>query len=359
MMLKRNRSIALQIFFCIFFLVYNSELYSRPHLRFSKKHKVQYNGPTRILVAKNFYLQKPEEKIFRTKAYTLKVYSRKFAQANAIYFEIKKRKADEAFYKRPQLSFNQHKIPVSTTSWGYRALFGVSPKKKEGYHKINIKVHVASIENDPYIYEKTHNIWIRKTDFPVSKGKIYIRNSRKNASKKLSYRQKQKIKRFSREKARAFRYFSDEIFIRSTLAHPRNRHFITSPFWSTRFIARFKKRNNRTIQIRDRIRIHKGLDLRARTGAPIYAMADGKIIISTKMFYEGNFILIDHGQGIMSGYMHLSKRYVYKGNIVRARQQIGRAGATGAVTGAHLHLLLHIRGVPVDPLSLLSLPIHK
>ena len=69
--------------------------------------------------------------------------------------------------------------------------------------------------------------------------------------------------------------------------------------------------------------------------------------------------MIDHGNGIFTGYMHLSKFEVREGDRVKAGQLIGESGATGRARGAHLHLNLWIRGTPVDPLSLLSLPVRQ
>lgn len=123
-------------------------------------------------------------------------------------------------------------------------------------------------------------------------------------------------------------------------------------------MARFQRIGKRTIQLKPRVRIHKGIDLRARTGTPIYSIADGRVVIAKRMVFEGNFVLVEHGQGIFSGYMHLSKINVRKNKKIRSGQLIGYSGATGAVSGAHLHLLLQIRNVPVDPLSLLSLPVR-
>ena len=222
---------------------------------------------------------------------------------------------------------------------------------------------MAAISSEPYAYSGRHYFWIRKTRFPVSHEKIYISGSRRAASRRISAKQRRRIRenirRFASEKKRAFEKYTDKILIKNQLSHPRTDHFVTSPFWSTRYVARFRRKNNRTIQIKPKKRIHRGLDLRAQTGAPVYAMADGRIVLSKRMHYEGNFILIDHGQGIFSGYMHLHRRYVYRGQYIRAGRQIGTAGATGSVTGAHLHLLLYARRVTVDPLSLLSLPVRS
>ena len=97
---------------------------------------------------------------------------------------------------------------------------------------------------------------------------------------------------------------------------------------------------------------HRGVDLRGAEGTPIKAMADGKVVIAQNMYFAGNTVYLDHGQGVISSYAHMSRLDVKPGEMVKAGQQIGLVGATGRVTGPHLHLGLNILGVAVDPLSL-------
>ena len=88
-------------------------------------------------------------------------------------------------------------------------------------------------------------------------------------------------------------------------------------------------------------------------------MADGIVVLSHTMFYEGNMVVVDHGNQVFSYYQHLESRKVKEGERVRAGDVIGGAGATGMVTGPHLHVAFSIRGVHVDPLSILSLPVSR
>jgi murein DD-endopeptidase MepM/ murein hydrolase activator NlpD len=88
-------------------------------------------------------------------------------------------------------------------------------------------------------------------------------------------------------------------------------------------------------------------------------MAAGKVVLSQPMHYQGNFVIIDHGQKKYSYYMHLHKLLSEEGDMVKAGEQIGEVGSTGGSTAPHLHVSFLINNVHVDPLSLLSLPVRK
>jgi murein DD-endopeptidase MepM/ murein hydrolase activator NlpD len=86
----------------------------------------------------------------------------------------------------------------------------------------------------------------------------------------------------------------------------------------------------------------------------IYATAPGVVVLSEKLFVRGNATIIDHGQGIYSGYWHQEESYVSVGDVVTAGQLIGKIGGTGRVTGPHLHWEIWVNGVQVDPLDWLD-----
>lgn len=97
---------------------------------------------------------------------------------------------------------------------------------------------------------------------------------------------------------------------------------------------------------------HTGTDLRGPTGTPILAVADGVVVLAEAQYYSGNAVFIDHGQGVVSMYGHLSAFAVKKGDKVKRGQLIGKVGATGRVTGPHLHSSLFVQGVAVDIMPL-------
>ena len=100
---------------------------------------------------------------------------------------------------------------------------------------------------------------------------------------------------------------------------------------------------------------HSGADLRATTGTPIYAANRGRVVLAKDLFFSGNAVFIDHGYGLFTTYLHLSKIDVTVGDIVERGQQLGLAGATGRVTGPHLHWGVRLVDARVDPFSLVRL----
>jgi murein DD-endopeptidase MepM/ murein hydrolase activator NlpD len=100
---------------------------------------------------------------------------------------------------------------------------------------------------------------------------------------------------------------------------------------------------------------HSGADLRATTGTPIYAANRGRVVLAKDLFFSGNAVFIDHGLGVYSVYLHLSEIRVVPGEMLEKGTLLGLAGATGRVTGPHLHWGARVQDARVDPFSLLGL----
>jgi murein DD-endopeptidase MepM/ murein hydrolase activator NlpD len=94
---------------------------------------------------------------------------------------------------------------------------------------------------------------------------------------------------------------------------------------------------------------HSGLDFAVPTGTPVAAPADGKVILTGDYFFNGNTVFLDHGQGLISMYCHLSVIDVKTGDTLARGQVLGKVGATGRVTGAHLHWNVSLNDARVDP----------
>jgi murein DD-endopeptidase MepM/ murein hydrolase activator NlpD len=100
---------------------------------------------------------------------------------------------------------------------------------------------------------------------------------------------------------------------------------------------------------------HQGLDFRVPTGTPVSAVNGGTVILARPLYFEGNCVVIDHGQGLLTLYLHLSEMRVKEGERVAKGQPIGLSGGTGRATGPHLHLAVRWQGVYLNPAGLLSL----
>jgi len=100
---------------------------------------------------------------------------------------------------------------------------------------------------------------------------------------------------------------------------------------------------------------HSGMDLKAAMGLPVKAPAAGKVLLADGLFFAGKTIILDHGLGLTTQYAHLSKFLVKPGDMVKKGQIIGKVGATGRVTGPHLHWALKFYGSRIDPYSLVFL----
>ena len=102
--------------------------------------------------------------------------------------------------------------------------------------------------------------------------------------------------------------------------------------------------------------LHNGFDIAVPRGTPVYAMADGIVrLAADNFYYPGNYILLDHGQGLNSSYLHLNKMLVKTGDRVKKGDVIGKVGTTGRSTGPHLHWTVQWYLRRIDPARLLEM----
>lgn len=104
---------------------------------------------------------------------------------------------------------------------------------------------------------------------------------------------------------------------------------------------------------------HNGLDIAAGVGADILAPASATVIGAGNYFFNGNTVFLDHGQGLISAYLHMSEIAVRVGQQVRQGQRIGAVGATGRVTGPHLHWIVYLNKETIDPALFISQDIPR
>jgi len=105
--------------------------------------------------------------------------------------------------------------------------------------------------------------------------------------------------------------------------------------------------------------VHQGLDYAVSTGTPVSVLNSGTVLLARPMFFEGNCVVVNHGQGLLTLYMHLSKIGVKEGEHVKGGQVLGLSGGTGRATGPHLHIAVRWQGTYLDPTKVLTLHIPE
>ena len=100
---------------------------------------------------------------------------------------------------------------------------------------------------------------------------------------------------------------------------------------------------------------HSGTDFKSPLGTPVLSLSNGRVALVADLFYTGQTVVVDHGEGLFSVYAHLSKVLVADGDELQVGEALGEVGSTGRSTGAHLHLTVKLLGERVDPLALLAI----
>lgn len=104
--------------------------------------------------------------------------------------------------------------------------------------------------------------------------------------------------------------------------------------------------------------VHTGLDIRGRPGEKVWASNNGRVVVAKDTFFGGNTIVLDHGEGIYTVYMHLKEMDVELGQDVKKGEVIGLVGSTGRATGPHLHFGVKVDGINVNPEAMVKLPLY-
>ena len=163
-------------------------------------------------------------------------------------------------------------------------------------------------------------------DFPATRLRVANRFTAPDAAT---------LKRIQRERTTVravLRTATDQPLWRGPFELPLN-GVTTSPYGQRRLF------NN---ELRSR---HTGHDIDGDTGDPVSASNSGRVVISRDLFFNGGAVFIDHGLGLYTGYFHLSRRDVAEGQWVEKGEQVGLVGATGRVTGPHLHWSVYLNGI--------------
>jgi hypothetical protein len=230
---------------------------------------------------------------------------------------------------KPELRYRGRHILVQPQGESWLAIIGIPLSAQPGTHTIeDIKTH-----------SKTH-FKVSAKDYPDQH--ITLKNKRMVNPNPLD------IERINREKktlVSALATWSERPaqvdFILPTTGR------LSSPFGLRRFFNGQARKP------------HSGLDIAAPTDTPVRVPADGIIIDVGNYFFNGNTVLVDHGQGLITGYFHLNKTHVSIGNHVSQGDIIADVGETGRVTGPHLHWNVYLNKTKVDPVFFIREHMHQ
>lgn len=141
-------------------------------------------------------------------------------------------------------------------------------------------------------------------------------------------------------------------------------HLVAMPQWSGEFIKPVAAPSTESFGMtrvynEELTSQHRGTDFPVKEGAAVVASNAGTVVLARELFYEGNCVIIDHGQHFATIYMHLSKIEVKVGERVKKEQRVGLSGATGRVTGPHLHMGVRWNGAYLNPTKLVALTLPE
>ncbi len=130
--------------------------------------------------------------------------------------------------------------------------------------------------------------------------------------------------------------------------------------WAGRFLMPLANKTStqfgtKRIMNKKKISVHRGVDVKGGKGEPVKAFNKGKVVLAEELFFGGKTIILDHGQGIFSIYMHMSGFNAEPMDIVSKGKVIGFVGSSGRATGPHLHFGVKVQSINVNPVSLIEL----
>ncbi|MBV1889101.1 MAG: peptidoglycan DD-metalloendopeptidase family protein [Proteobacteria bacterium] len=234
----------------------------------------------------------------------------------------------------PVVHFQNHRVMVAGLSdgaTGWHAIVGIPRSAKAGEHSIKVQQDAE---------QTTQRFQVRSKHYPEQH--IQITN------KRLVNPEKRDINRIiteSRIMKQAFTSWSESHGGNLRMDWPVSGP-ISSPFGLTRFFNDQPRKP------------HSGIDIAALEGSPIRAPKSGKVLATGEYFFNGNTVIVDHGQGFISMFCHLDSIEVQTGNLLRRGEQLGTVGQTGRATGPHLHWSLNLNNVRVDPMLFLDKPLN-
>ncbi|WP_428355993.1 peptidoglycan DD-metalloendopeptidase family protein [Methyloprofundus sp.] len=222
----------------------------------------------------------------------------------------------------PVVTFQDKRVLIVENDHKWYAIVGIPLKIKAGQHSIQVTSGATSTQLDFAIVDK---------DYPAQY--ITIKN------KRMVNPNPDDLKRITSERPainKALNTWTEQPVGDLLFSIPVEGR-LSSPFGLKRFFNNQPKNP------------HSGLDIAAPKGTTISAPAPGLVINTGGYYYNGNTVFLDHGQGLVTGYFHMSKITVKAGQIVEQGTKLGEVGETGRVTGPHLHWNVYLNKTKVDP----------
>lgn len=220
----------------------------------------------------------------------------------------------------PKVHYNKKRVMVIQNTGQWQAVVGIPLTAKSGKQKLTLANSNQSISFD--VAQKNY-----------TEQRLTIKNKRKVNPNK------EDMKRIRDERGRinsALRHWQQRASVETRFILPVKGR-LSSPFGLRRFFNEQPRKP------------HSGIDIAAPEGTPIIAPAAGRVIENGDFFFNGNSVFIDHGQGLVTMYCHMSRINVKPGQQVAQGETIGAVGQTGRVTGPHLHWSVSLNDARVDP----------
>ena len=232
----------------------------------------------------------------------------------------------------PKVFFNDKRVLVTKSDTHWTAVVGIPLSAKTGEHKITIKTANKNQQKSFTITDK---------DYPAQ----YLTIKKKRMVTGFTDKDLKKINADKKAMVKAKSVWTEQIMDADFIAPVDGR--LSSLFGLKRFFNKIPKRP------------HNGLDIAAPTGTPILAPAAAKVIDTGNYYFNGNTVFLDHGQGLLSAYLHMNKISVKPGQHLKQGDRLGTVGETGRVTGPHLHWIVYLNKTPVDPALFISKEIPR
>lgn len=227
----------------------------------------------------------------------------------------------------PRVYFNGNRVLVMRNEQDWLAVVGLPLETPVGEHTLKIHEDNAT--------ETTVNFVVQDKQYATQR--LIIKDQRKVEPSPDDLK---RINRERQEMDAAFAAFNEQAEVPLQFDLPTDGP-LSSPFGLRRYFND-QPRNP-----------HSGLDIAAPVGTPIHAPADGRVIATGDYFFNGNTVLLDHGQGLITMYCHLQRIDVKPGQALRRGAVLGSVGQTGRATGPHLHWGVSLNNARVDPLLFL------